>query len=375
MRVLVRVLRLLVVLWVVSLATFLMLELVPGDPASAVLGPAGTPEQYAEVRHELGLDRPVLERYSDWLGDVVRGDLGDSLVPPTQTVSAAIGRRLPVTLEIAVLASLMALAGSVPAAMWSAQHAGGRLDRFLSALSFATFSLPSFLIGLLLIFACVFHPGVARVVLGLVGAAALVAGGLGLVRRRSGDAGGAGAGDLARAAPRLVLALAAVIVALAWFPDLPRQDFVRLSSGGLRENLRHAFLPALTVALTEMAVFTRLLRSDMITTLQSDFVLSARAKGMPTGYVLRRHALRPSSVSLLTLAGVSLGRLIGGTVIVEALFSLPGMGRLIVEAISTRNYTMVQGAVLVLVAINVGVNALVDGLYGVIDPRIRRGRA
>jgi peptide/nickel transport system permease protein len=124
-----------------------------------------------------------------------------------------------------------------------------------------------------------------------------------------------------------------------------------------------------------MAVFTRLLRSDMITTLQSDFVLSARAKGMPTGYVLRRHALRPSSVSLLTLAGVSLGRLIGGTVIVEALFSLPGMGRLIVEAISTRNYTMVQGAVLVLVAINVGVNALVDGLYGVIDPRIRRGRA
>ena len=138
---------------------------------------------------------------------------------------------------------------------------------------------------------------------------------------------------------------------------------------------RSSFLPALTLALTEVAVFSRLLRNDMITTLQEDYVLSARAKGMPIHRVLMRDALRPSSFSLITLAGVSLGRLLGGTVIVETIFNLPGMGRLIVQdGVIPKDFTIVQGAVLVIAALYVLVNTAVDISYFALDPRIRRGR-
>ena len=144
--------------------------------------------------------------------------------------------------------------------------------------------------------------------------------------------------------------LLAGLVLFAFWPEFPRQGFDRITSGkGLAANLRTAFLPALTLALTEVAVFSRLLRSDMMTTLQEDYVLSARAKGMPTHRVLVRDALRPSSFSLITLAGVSLGRLLGGTVIVETIFNLPGMGRLIVQdGVIPKDFTVVQGSVLVI---------------------------
>jgi peptide/nickel transport system permease protein len=172
----------------------------------------------------------------------------------------------------------------------------------------------------------------------------------------------------------VVAASAAAIV--AFFPDFPRQGFARLTSEeGLRENLRSAFLPALTLAMVEFGVFMRVLRSDLIATLQEDYILAARAKGTPTWLILVRDALRPSSFSLVTIAGVALGRLVGGAVIVETIFNLPGMGGMLVEAIGVRNFPVVQGAVLVIALFYVLVNTTIDVAYSYLDPRIRRGRA
>jgi len=164
-----------------------------------------------------------------------------------------------------------------------------------------------------------------------------------------------------------ILALIAFLL-----PEFPRQGFEPLTDG-LGENLRSIALPALTLALMEVAIFTRVLRTDMISTLQQDFVLSSRAKGMPTRHVLVSEALRPSTVSIITLAGISLGRLIGGTVVIERLFNLPGMGTMIVDAVQNDNLPVVLGGVIVIAVFYVLVNTIVDVTYALIDPRIRRG--
>jgi len=313
-RILLRIGSTVLVLFLVSVATFALVGLLPGSPETEILGPNASAQDYERVRDELGLDDPVLTRYVDWLGDAVRGDFGRNLVPPVEDVSTKIARTLPVSLELAVLAILLSLAISIPAAMISAHRPGGRVDRLLSVSAFGLISVPTFLGGLLLI----------------------------------------------------------LLLAINWriFPD---RLWVRPSEGGWVENLRHAFLPALTISLTEVAVFTRLLRNDLIDTLQQDYILAARAKGMSAGHVMFREALRPSSFSLVTLAGVSLGRLIGGTVIVERLFSLPGLGSLVVDAASRKDIAVVQAAVLVVALCYVVVNAAIDGVYGALDPRTRRG--
>ena len=156
---------------------------------------------------------------------------------------------------------------------------------------------------------------------------------------------------------------------------IPRQGFSRVTAeDGILENLRHAFLPALTLALTEAAIFMRLLRGDLLSTLQEDYILSARAKGMPRWRILVSDALRPSSFSLITIAGVALGRAIGGTVIVETIFNLPGMGTMVVSAIGANDYPVVQASVLVIAVFYVVINSIVDISYAYLDPRIRRGR-
>ncbi|MEN9507255.1 MAG: hypothetical protein RI958_3181 [Actinomycetota bacterium] len=304
------------VMFLVTIATFMLIELVPGDPAFAVLGPNGTAEEYARIRDEMGLDQPVVVRYFDWLGDTLSGDLGQNLVPPVESVSARLSRAIPVNLELAVLALVMALAVSIPLAILSAHRAGSRFDRIVSASVFGLVSVPNFVIGLVLL----------------------------------------------------------LIFAVHW-RLLPYGQWVRVSDGGWAENLKHAFLPALTLALGEIAIFTRLLRGDMISTLREDFVLAARAKGMPTRHILVREALRPSSFSILTLAGVTLGRLIGGTVVVEQVFALPGLGRTIIDAATKNDYKLVQGGVLVIALAYTLINVLVDITYSLLDPRIRRGQA
>ncbi|RFU20559.1 ABC transporter permease [Geodermatophilus marinus] len=300
------------VLLIVSFGTFMLVSLLPNDPAVVILGEGREPAEYAAVREDLGLDDPLPVRYVDWLGSAVTGDLGESVVPPYSDVLDRVAAALPVSVELAVLGLGMALVFSIPLAMWSAYRAGGRADRIISASAFGVLSVPSFLAGLLVI---------------------------------------------------MVFANQ-----LGWFP---RAQWVRISDS-LGDNLYHAFLPALVIALAETALFTRILRNDLITTLQEDFILAAKAKGMSARHILLSDALRPSSFSMVTLLGISLGRLIGSTVIVEYLFALPGMGSLVIGAANTGDFTMVQGAVLVIAVIYVLTNLLIDLSYGVLDPRIRR---
>jgi peptide/nickel transport system permease protein len=366
-----KLLHLVPVLLIVSFGTSMLLELVPGDPVIAALGEAATEENYERARTEMGLDKPVLERYVEWLGDALTGDLGRSLIYPGQTVTGLIKDALPVTVEIAVLALLLALVISVPVGVWAAYREGSRFDSWSGGMAAGLISIPPFLSALFLIFFFVFHQEIPRYVFLVVGA--LVA--IGVI---GGSRHWFRVGERGPGTRRVVFGVAlAAIVVLVWgfWPDFPRIDFVRLTSGeGIHENLRSAFLPALALSLTEIAVFSRLLRSDMTAVLQEDYITAAKAKGMPIKRILYRDALRPSSFSLVTLAGVSLGRLIGGSIIIEQVFALPGVGRLVVGNINAHDYPIVQGGVLIIATAYVLINTLVDISYAFIDPRIRRGR-
>ncbi|MDF3308181.1 ABC transporter permease [Rhodococcus sp. T2V] len=362
--------RVIPVLILVSLGTAFLIELVPGDPAVAVVGAEGAPEQYAAAREALGLDRPLFVRYFDWVGGLLHGDLGRTLVPPVQDVASLIAARLPVTLEIAVLSVGLALAISIPAGTWSAYRYGRTFDRLTSAMSFGLISIPSFLLALIVIYLVVFRPEIVTAL--IIAVTATTAAILILAAGRSRST------KTARERRHVTLAaigiLAVGILLVIFLPDFPRQGFVRIGDGGLGENLRTVALPVLVLGLAESAQLTRVLRSDMVTTLNDDFVLAARAQGMPRRHILIKEALRPSTFSLVTVAGISFGRLLGGTVIVETIFRLPGMGTLIVESVSRKEFMVLQAAVLTVAALYVLVNALVDISYLYLDPRTRDDR-
>jgi peptide/nickel transport system permease protein len=307
--------QLVTVLLIVSFGTFMLSALLPGDPAVAILGEGQPPEAYAQVRQELGLNDALLGRYVDWLGSVLRGDFGTSLIPPRSNVTERLLAAFPVSLQLAVMALILALLISIPLAMISAYRAGGVVDRIVSAITFGILSVPSFVAGLLLI-----------------------------------------------------------AVAVNQFELFPRAHWVRITES-LPDNLYHAFLPMVTIALLEIPTFTRLLRSDLVNTLQEDFVLASRAKGMPSWRIMLFDAFRPSSYSIITVVGLSLASLIGSTVIVETLFSLPGMGSLVVKAAGQGDLPIVQGAVLVIAVTYVVINTLVDAAYSIVDPRIRRAQS
>lgn len=315
MEVLRRLGQLVAVLALVSFGVFLLVALLPGDPAAAILGPGRPAEDYAALRTELGLDDPLLTRYLDWLGGAVTGDLGRSIVPPQHDVLGRIGAALPISIQLAVMGLLIALVIAVPLALVSAYLEGSVVDRAIGAAVFAVLSVPSFVLGLLLIM--------------------LLVDGAGL---------------------------------------LPRSQWVRITES-FSGNLSHAILPAVVIALPEAALFTRILRNDVVRTVREEFVLASRAKGMSPRHVMVNEALRPSSFSLVTVLGIALGTLIGSTVIVEYLFSLPGMGTLVVSSASQGDFPMVQGAALVIAAIYVLVNSTIDLVYGYLDPRTRRATA
>jgi peptide/nickel transport system permease protein len=306
-----RLLQLIPVLFLVSLLTFSMTEFLPGDPVIAILGENAQPDQIVAVRHELGFDKPFVERYVDWLGNAVRGDLGKSL-RSNQPVSEAVRDRLPVNAELAFLVVAASLLISIPLGAWSAYRAGKLFDRGVTATSFGLSSVPPFLSALLLV--------------------------------------------------------AIFAVKVEWFP-VNGWFFI---SEGLGKNLRHLVLPVAALAVTEIAVYCQLLRADMVATLQEDYIMAARARGLPVRHLLLREALRPSSFSLITLAGVNIGRLIAGTVIVETIFGLPGIGRLTTQAIPQKDFPILQGGVLALAVIYLFLNLLVDLAYPLLDPRVRR---
>ncbi len=305
---------LLATLLAVSVLTFLLTSLLPGDPVLQILGPEATPEARAAVRADLGLDDPLPVRYLHWLGDALTGDFGRSY-RTNQSVAGAIAERLPVTVEIGLLAIGIALLLAVPLGMLSAYRAGQRTDKVISGASFGLLAVPNFMMALLLIYV--------------------------------------------------------FAVSLSLFPATGWTAF----TDDPVANLRSALLPALALAVAEMAVYTRLLRTDMIATLQEDFVTMARVKGVSTRRILFRHALRPSSFSLMTVAGIQVGAVIGGSVVIETLFALPGVGRLLFDSVVQRDLLMVQGVALVIAVAYVVVNFTVDILYAYLDPRISHGRS
>jgi peptide/nickel transport system permease protein len=309
-----RLLYLVPVLIAVSLLTFLIASLLPGDLAYVILGDQATPEKVAALRADMGLDQPIWWRYLSWLGNVLQGDFGRSF-RTGQTVLQVVAERLPVSLELMLLAQLGALAIGIPLAIACAVRSGSAFDRFMTGSAFSMLSVPAFLSAILLIYL--------------------------------------------------------FAVELRW---LPATGYVPFSEDPIG-NLRSFVLPALTLALGEWPVLMRVLRSDMIATLQEDYIAMARAKGLKPSRILLVHALKPSSLTLVTVTGINIGRLIGGTVIVESIFALPGIGRLLLGAIFTRDLVILQGVVLFVAIGYVLINFVVDMLYAVLDPRIRHGHA
>lgn len=304
-------LHLILVVLAVSVITFVMLDLLPVSIVHDIAGHNATAGDVAAIRDQLGLDAPVLVRYGRWLAGALQGDLGHSL-STGESVGAAIRSHLPVTLELLVLAQLFTLALALPVGIVSAWRAGSWLDRLFGTIGFATTSIPSFALAIVLIFS--------------------------------------------------------FSIRLKWFPAT---GYTPLSTG-VWANLRGLALPAISIALVEWVFLMRALRNDMIITLQEDFILLARAKGLPTWSILLRHALRPSCFSMITLLGIHVGNMIGGAVIIENLFALPGIGRLLLTGIFAQDFQTVQGCVLFIAVGYVAVNFLVDVCYGLLDPRIRR---
>jgi peptide/nickel transport system permease protein len=302
------------VLIAVSLLTFSIASLLPGDLAYVILGDQATPETVAALRHDMGLDQPVWWRFIGWLGNILQGDFGRSF-RTGQTVLQAVSERLPVSLELMLLAQLAALTIGVPLAIACAVRSGGPFDRFMTGTAFAMLSVPTFLSAILLIYL--------------------------------------------------------FAVELRWLPATGYVPFAEDPAA----NLRFFVLPALTLALAEWPGIMRILRSDMIATLQEDYIAMARAKGLKASRILFVHALKPSSLTLITITGINIGRLIGGALIVETIFALPGLGRLLVSAILTRDLIILQGVVLLVAGGFVLMNFIVDMLYAVLDPRIRHGHA
>lgn len=310
-----RVGQLAVVLLLVTLFTALLINLLPGDVAVTII-PFGSDAQRDQLRDELGVNDPIWVQYKDWVGDFVQGDFGSFYRRSnTESVAERVTDAAPVSLQLMVYAQVLALAVAIPLGVFSAYRAGSRFDKSANATAFALLAIPSFVLALVL--AYVFA------------------------------------------------------VELGWFPP---QGYAPPSEG-LGEHLRFMVLPSVSLAVGQIAVYMRLLRSDMVATLQEDFILMAKAKGLTPRRVLWRHALRPSSITLLTVAGLNVGTLIGGALIIEIIFSLDGMGFLLFQAIQQQQIVAIQSLVAIITIGYVLVNVLVDILYAALDPRIGHARS
>ncbi len=294
---------------VVATATFLALQVVPGDVATIMLGVDARPDELSRLRRELGLDRPLVVRYVEWLGRLARVDLGTS-VAYREPVTRLLAQRLPVTVSVALAAMAVALGVALPVGIAAARRAWSALDLAALAGSQVGLAIPTFWLGILL----------------LLGFAA------------------------------------------AW-PVFPLQGYVALARDPA-QWLRHLALPALALGLERAAALTRLVRAAVLDELRRDYVRTARSKGLGEVTVLRRHVLRNALIPVLTVAGLQLGFLLGGTIVIEQVFGLPGLGRLLLQGIYARDLLIVQGAVLTIATMFALLNLAVDLLYAAADPRI-----
>ena len=305
-----RVLQMLLILFLVSSAVFFMFKLVPGDVAAVRLGIEQTPEALAALRAQLGLDRPLIVQYLTWLAGLVRGDLGTSYVDGAP-VFGIVASRFFITLELVLVITVLSALISIPVAVVAAQHKGTLVDSGIRAVSMVGYSLPTYwwAILLMLLFS----------------------------------------------------------VALGWLPAggyvYPNRNFGR--------HLVHLIMPTMAMVMILVAAQVRFLRASILDIIQLDYVRTARAKGLSSRRVLYKHVLRNSLAAFITVVGLNFATLIGGMVIIEQIFTWPGLGWLIITSILNRDFPVVQGAVLFVAAIFVSVNLLVDILYAALDPRIR----
>lgn len=297
------------VLIIVTLGAAALMDLMPGSPGQAILGDAATQEQVDAINAQLGFDRPFIVRYLEWAGNALTGNFGSTIFT-NEPVTEVVLRRLAVTAQLALMALVIALVIAIPLAMLAALRAGKLLDKILNFVTSAVLSIPSFVTVVLL-----------------------------------------------------------SLVFVIWLGAFPATGWVP-PSDGIGQNLRYAFVPALSLALYECAFFYRVIRSDLTGTLREDYILVARAKGLPRSYILARHALRPSMTSLVTVMGLALGRLLGGAVIVEFFFSVPGLGAEAVNAVSVKDMPMIQAIVTICVLAYVLIFIVVDLAYAWIDPRV-----
>src|SRR5579859_470823 len=300
------------VLFGVSLVTFSLIRLVPGDPVAVALGPdsRARPEDIAAIRASYGLDEPQPVQYVHWMGHVLSGDLGKSF-RSGRALTEELQLRLPVTLELTVLAAVLGLLPALAVGVLAAVRRNTAADYVATVGTLVGISVPNFLLATL-----------------------------------------------------LVLAFS------LWLRWLPPIGYVELNRDPLG-NLRTMALPALSLGLPFAAIMMRITRSSILEVLGQDHVRVARAKGLPSTSVLRRHVLRNAAIAVITVAGIQVARLLGGAVIVESIFGLPGIGRFVFEAIGTRDYPVVQGVTLVVALAFVIVSLIVDLLYAVVDPRLR----
>lgn len=309
-RIAIKLVELVIVVFLVTCFAFLLLHLLPGSPAESILGAQTTPKLVAQLNKSLGLNKPLPVQYVDWINRLIHGNFGKSYVNQAP-VGQSILQHLPITLELMLVSQLMAFTLAIPLGIWAGYRKNTRIDRFITGTSFALLAFPAFILSLVFVY----------------------------------------------------------LFAVRWH-IFPATGFTPLSKG-LFANLDTVFLPALTLALGSIAIYVRVLRSEIINVLEENYITAARAKGMPSWWILTRHAFRPSTFALVTVAGVNIGILIGGSFIVEDIFQLPGIGLLTVDAIFSRDYIVVQGCILVVAVGFVMVNFLVDLFYPVLDPRVR----
>lgn len=293
-----------------SVVIFLLLHLVPGDPAQAIAGPDATPEVLAAIRHDLALDRPLPVQYLRWIAHVGRGDFGRSYANK-RPVRDLIAQRLPATLQLAAAALLLTVLIALPTGILAAVRQRGIAAWLVSSANALAIAIPNFWFG--------------------------------------------------------ILAILLFSLKFGWLPPGGRADF----GDDPLLALKFLALPALTLALHPAASLSRIVKASMMDVLSQDYVRTARAKGLSSRAVLLRHALRNALAPVMTILGLLVGRLIGGAVIVESVFAWPGMGRLIVQAINSRDYVVVQGALLLLVLLFIIVNLVTDLACAALDPRIR----
>jgi peptide/nickel transport system permease protein len=305
-----RLLATLPVLAVVAILVFMMLRLTPGDPAAVIAGPAANSQDILDIREKLGLDQPIVTQFVKWVGGMLSGDFGESFFYKKQ-VSELIADRIEPTLSLAVLTIVLATLIAVPLGTIAAWRQGSWIDRVVMGFSVLGFSVPVFVIGYLMI--------------------------------------------------------ALFSMQLGWFPV---QGYTRLSEG-IGGWLHRLILPAFTLAFIYVALLARMTRTSVLEVLNEDYVRTARAKGLPNKKVLMYHALRNAAVPIVTVIGIGIALLIGGVVVTESVYNIPGLGRLTVDAVLARDYPTVQAVILLFSVAYVLINLAIDLLYTLLDPRIR----